>query len=588
MFKRQFFTSIFLIGFPITLGLSFFCARIAAGWNATPEVYIFFLFCIFLFISTLLIYKPFKKHKVNITKIDLCILILAFYCLIRQAPGGFAAIQNDLLLTYGILLLLYFSFRIALNKNFDHNIHFIVHCIVIFGVLQISICATQIFKYDILKHPMSLTGSFANANTLAAYLSLCLPFVYYSIFAARKSRQPVLLTVAYGVCAICILAIIFFTRSRGAFVAAMISPVLLALPRLKLIWKKACRTKKYVFATTVMACALYLCYLLFLKKDSALGRILIWHISGDMFIKKPFFGYGFGVFERTYMLFQEQYFINHPNSKYLLIADDVYFPYNIFLEIAITVGLIGLLLFCYIAWSAIIIKKDNDGLINIMCSVTIITCIINGCFSYTLQSIPVLIILIMAISVQSCLSPPFYKLPSGIIWLPIIICFPLCIYLFFQFTAHKYWKQGVATVLMDSETAFGQYEKAYRYIGHRNMFLYNYGTTLYEMGETKKSYTILKQAEKLMNDTYLNMYLGKVTERMGKNAEAERYYQRAINMNPKLFYPRLYFLQLLIREKKRDKAKLEAQKIIALPEKISSAESKKIKEFALNYLQPVF
>lgn len=55
-------------------------------------------------------------------------------------------------------------------------------------------------------------------------------------------------------------------------------------------------------------------------------------------------------------------------------------------------------------------------------------------------------------------------------------------------------------------------------------------------------------------------------------------------MNPKLFYPRFYLLELLIKENKRAEAKAEAQKIILLPEKIPTKESKQIKTVALQYL----
>lgn len=276
-----------MLGLPIALGLSFFYAPIAAGWAANPGVYIFFLFCTCLFFLISVVFKNTQNSVINITKIDFCVLIFASYCFLRQVFLGTTAIQNDLLLTYYVMLHLYFSFRIALNKNFDFSISVIVHCIVISSVLQIGICATQAFKYDILAHPMSLTGSFANANTLAAYLSACLPFLYYSIILTRKfdKKRRVLLRALYIICVVFTLVIIYFTKSRGALIAVLFSPILLAFPKIKRLWKTTPVNRKYIILAGLVGCIFYLCYLIFLKKDSALGRILIWKITGNMFLE---------------------------------------------------------------------------------------------------------------------------------------------------------------------------------------------------------------------------------------------------------------------------------------------------------------
>lgn len=81
--------------------------------------------------------------------------------------------------------------------------------------------------------------------------------------------------------------------------------------------------------------------LYFVKKDSADGRILIWQCSAHMFADKPLLGYGIGGFQREYMLYQAEYFRNHPGSSFIMLADIVKHPFNEYLLFLVEKGLMG-------------------------------------------------------------------------------------------------------------------------------------------------------------------------------------------------------------------------------------------------------
>ena len=50
-------------------------------------------------------------------------------------------------------------------------------------------------------------------------------------------------------------------------------------------------------------------------------------------------------FEKEYMFYQADYFRNHPQFAFLDVADNVTYPYNELLHIAVETGMCGLVLF---------------------------------------------------------------------------------------------------------------------------------------------------------------------------------------------------------------------------------------------------
>ncbi len=73
----------------------------------------------------------------------------------------------------------------------------------------------------------------------------------------------------------------------------------------------------------LLPCYLFLLFtgLIFIRKDSADGRLLIWRCSAQLIFRKPVSGYGGNGFTANYMNEQSAYFTRHPGSKYAMLAD---------------------------------------------------------------------------------------------------------------------------------------------------------------------------------------------------------------------------------------------------------------------------
>lgn len=71
---------------------------------------------------------------------------------------------------------------------------------------------------------------------------------------------------------------------------------------------------------------------------------MIWRVTSDMIVDAPLLGHGVGSFGEKYMYYQARYFKSHPLSGYAKIADNVIYPYNEFLHVAVEMGMLGILL----------------------------------------------------------------------------------------------------------------------------------------------------------------------------------------------------------------------------------------------------
>ena len=92
------------------------------------------------------------------------------------------------------------------------------------------------------------------------------------------------------------------------------------------------------------------------KKDSADGRLLIWKCTWEMMQTTPIAGNGIDCFHKNYVDYQTNYFKQHPDSRFVMLADNVKHPFNEYLLIGVQFGIIGwilligmitFLLFCY-------------------------------------------------------------------------------------------------------------------------------------------------------------------------------------------------------------------------------------------------
>lgn len=137
------------------------------------------------------------------------------------------------------------------------------------------------------------------------------------------------------------IAVIILSRARTAILATAVILILFFIRLLKI---RNIRLSFVHYAVIALCGLLLFAGLIFVKKDSADGRLLIWQCSAQLIFRKPVSGYGGNGFTANYMNEQAAYFTKHSDSKYAMLADNVRHPFNEFLKWTVNYGLTGLCL----------------------------------------------------------------------------------------------------------------------------------------------------------------------------------------------------------------------------------------------------
>ena len=233
-----------------------------------------------------------------------------------------------------------------------------------------------------------VTGSFDNPAGFAACLCAGAPFFWYFIINKNLYKRwlAIIALIIVGVA-------VFFSESRAGIIS-FLSVLLLVGSRYLPLGKN----KKLLLLVTILLGLIIALY--FLKKDSANGRILIWQCSWEMIKDKPVLGYGHGGFKANYMNYQAKYFEEYPDSKYIMLADNINRPFNEYIGLTVNYGLLGLALLlavgCFIWKSYLRCKNNIEACIAIGCLLSIA---VFALFSYPLTYPFVWIMGILSITV---------------------------------------------------------------------------------------------------------------------------------------------------------------------------------------------
>lgn len=183
-----------------------------------------------------------------------------------------------------------------------------------------------------------ITGSNENPTVTALYLVGCLPMLISRMRLSKSGMLYVLLS--------CMSIIsIWGLRCRTAYIGLAMEIAIMMIMALR---RKSSSIKWNVYniSLTVFVLLLFVSVagtkMYGMKKDSADGRLLIWKLSAEMIAANPA-GYGYGLFEKNYNLYQADHFSGHEHSgTERRNADFVYVPYNDYLEHGVEGGIVGM------------------------------------------------------------------------------------------------------------------------------------------------------------------------------------------------------------------------------------------------------
>lgn len=219
------------------------------------------------------------------------------------------------------------------------------------GGWQSFVSIAQWMGYAESNHTLfSVTGSFGNPGQLGCFLAVSI----MCIVCLWRSKDG----ISKKMCWMSLLAIhvpaIVLADSRTAWISVLCGTVYLCYEK-RLLKNKFVR---YFAGISILLVVLGASY--FYKSRSANGRLLVWRVCMDMAVDKPVFGHGIDGFNKRYMQYQAEYFERNPDSDYVEYSDNISYPYNEYLHILIEQGIVGLLLWFVVIFSALLVPARNN------------------------------------------------------------------------------------------------------------------------------------------------------------------------------------------------------------------------------------
>ncbi len=426
----------------------------------------------------------------------------------------------------------------------------------------------------------ALTGSFDNPAGISAALVVLLPFsLYCSYYFEKKYRISAIITACL------IVTVIVLSQARTAILAAAIIFIFFLIRLLK---ERNIKLFPIHYITISIGCLLLLVGLVFMKKDSANGRLLIWQCSGQLVSRKPVFGYGGYGFTANYMNGQASHFIKHPDNKYAVLADNVRHPFNEFLKWAVNYGMVGLfltlLLIIIPLWGSRRMGSPELFFIRLSLLSIGVCALFSYPFNYPFIRLMAAALLAFALAAgsQSSLTVTNGYLSRGIAMLFALGLLSASVYQ--AFYEREWHKIAHRSLKGETQQMLPRYKSLYTHLRHKDLFLYNYTAELNVAGRYGESLQIARECEDIWGDYDLQMLMADNCRELQQYSDTEKHLKKAAAMCPIKFMPLYRLIELYLETGRKEEARILAQKIVNKKIKIPSPIINSIKNKMRNLL----
>lgn len=499
----------------IYCGIPFLISFATASGELNENFYIKLFVFELLFVLMYFLYISRVRHSLNnsallsVSFADVMALALLglylYYCI-----GYCNIIDHSLPLTY---FLFYFFIRFCGKVESFDVLSDIALIIILLHLLWCLLQYVEVLPNN--NRYFKVASSFGNPDMLSAFLAVLLPLCYQG--SKWKVLRILILVLTIG--------LFFFLQARTAIVASMITLLIY-------YFSKRSVPKIYIIIA-VVAMVLGVVLLIFWYNKSVLGRFYIWIVSLSMLLGKPF-GWGLYAYEKYYPEYQSKFTMENPDIVNLLNYDVVHSPYNEFLNVAVCLGIVGLLLYLmFVVYILISAYKTKSFLFFPLLTFQVVSL---SYFPFKIIPLTVVYLLCSALVVsvnKNCLyqllvSVKLLRRISFCIVSVVLICFMSNLYGF------NYWRKAIGQSA-NHETfslAAGSFEKCFPFLSGNGRFLISYAELLYRMRNEQESFVLMHRAEKYFSDINFLHDLAVVYEMEGDMYAAKNKFNMAVNMSP--------------------------------------------------------
>lgn len=402
-----------------------------------------------------------------------------------------------------------------------------------------------------------VTGTFSNPSQLGCLLAVSAIMLSGLLMQQAKGWRRMIAIIV-----LCLqITVLIVTGSRAAILSLIVGCIPVLSDRYRF---------KIPYLPLLLALLLLVSGLYSIRPSSANGRLLIWRISAEMFLDKPLFGFGFYGFQKNYLLYQAEFLKTRMDSSWANIADNVAFPYNEYIHILIDFGLVGLLTFVFILWTALKNSKSEESVGNIF-KYALLTFSVFAFFSYPLYTFR-LNLLFWMICICPLLSSRKMKPENVLSCFIIIISIGMNTYCAFQ---ERIFENRIKSLSSQSDTERAD-AKLYLNANYEEMKRYPFVFDLYmqELVQNQEADSLkIFGALNICPSTHLYCNAGDFCLENGNIAEAEHSYMTAYWMAPKYLTAKYKLFLLYFRTNDYCKARKIGSEILSASYKIRNTQT---------------
>ena len=367
-----------------------------------------------------------------------------------------------------------------------------------------------------------LTGTFSNPGPYGGFIAVLLAVLASYAYMNRKSENRFVRVVVLlsSVSALMCFLVLPASMSRAAWLSFSIAALVFAFREGRLAyWMSRYKGRTLMVS---MALVVLLTGAFFMKKDSAIGRLHIWHMELRAIAEKPLLGHGKGTVLGVYGQTQADYFekLASHSETIVRVAGCPEYAFNEYLKIGVEYGLPAML----------------------------------GVIALLFLTVRLLV---------RCRSPFAYGLIA------------FCVFAFFSYPlsalkpkseTEKEWESLRYLSQMELyDDAVEEYAPFYELLNDNYRFMYDYGYALYKCGKYAESIMVLKEGTKISSDPMFYNILGRNYEALGCYADARYAYLHSHHMVPQRIYPLYLLMRMELRNNGNDEAVKYGEMIMTVP-----------------------
>lgn len=431
--------------------------------------------------------------------------------------------------------------------------------ILCWGVCEVIIVFLQKLHWTSSNHGwFDITGTFGNPGPLGGFLGILCAGVANVIY--RRKRKNDIRTLVLLLIGVLFMYGVIVSGSRSGLLAAFTGIMVIFIRKIVSLIQEN-RVKTVVIgclsALTILSSIGVILYCL--KPGSADGRLLVWLNTLRLISDNPILGWGAGGWTANYMLYQADFFATHPQSSFIMLADNVAYPYNEILHIGAEHGLPGMALFIWIIIESFRVRPSDCQSESLL--VSFWAFIVFSLFSY-----PFDIVLMLALFAFLAGSLEFR--PVFFIRIPQLI--------------HKISFFIMLTILSSLSVHFYRlYKKAWYnpelllYFQYNPEIMYMY-SQMETVPDSMRS-DILYRTSFLCPDSEIYCLLGDENMEKGNLDKSEWFYRKAVDMIPSRIAPRYRLFKLYLSKGDTISAVSLGRDILSFKPKVESIRTLKMK-----------